>query len=177
MENLGIYLLLRRRCKLIIAVDAEADNAMRFHGLTQLIRFARIDMGVQIDIDLRDINKDSRGFSRKSWALGRIQYTEHETGHLLYLKASICGHENAYIRSYKADHAAFPHEPTSDQFFDEAQFEVYRALGYHIVNRLMREEPEIVTLLWPDLQSAAPSESEGTDVLHAAVAGNGLSDN
>jgi hypothetical protein len=96
---------------------------------------------------------------------------------LLYLKASICGHENAYIRSYKADHAAFPHEPTSDQFFDEAQFEVYRALGYHIVNRLMREEPEIVTLLWPDLQSAAPSESEGTDVLHAAVAGNGLSDN
>lgn len=177
MENLGIYPLLRRRCKLIIAVDAEADGAMRFHGLTQLIRFARIDMGVQIDIDLHDISKDSQGFSRKSWALGRIQYTEHETGHLLYLKASLGGHENAYIRSYKADHAAFPHEPTSDQFFDEAQFEVYRALGYHIVNRLMREEPEIVTLLWPDLQSAAPSEAEATDGLHAAVAGNGRSDN
>ena len=177
MENLGIYPLLRRRCKLIIAVDAEADNAMRFHGLTQLIRFARIDMGVQIDIDLRDISKDSQGFSRKSWVLGRIQYTEHETGHLLYLKASLCGHENAYIRSYKADHAAFPHEPTSDQFFDEAQFEVYRALGYHIVNRLMREEPEIVTLLWPDLQSVAQSEAEAKDTLHAAVAGNGLSDN
>ncbi|MDH3603554.1 MAG: hypothetical protein OEU26_28410, partial [Candidatus Tectomicrobia bacterium] len=177
LENLGIYSLLRRRCKLIIAIDAEADREMRFHGLTQLIRFARIDMGVQIDIDLRDIGKDSQGFSRKSWALGRIQYGEHETGHLLYLKASMCGHENAYIRSYKADHAAFPHESTSNQFFDETQFEVYRALGYHIVNRFMREEAEIVTSLWPDLQSAAPSQSEATDAPHAAVADNGLRNN
>jgi hypothetical protein len=40
----------------------------------------------------------------------------------------------------------------------------------------MREEPEIVTSLWPDLQSAGQSESEATDILHAAVAGNGLSD-
>ena len=100
------------------AVDAAANDAMRFHGLTQLIRFARIDMGVQIDIDLRDLSKDAPGFSRKS-----------------------------------------------------------RALGYHMINRLMREEPEIVTSLWPDLQSAAQSEAEATDALQAAVAGNGLSNN
>jgi hypothetical protein len=177
LENLGIYPLLRRRCKWIIAVDAEADHAMRFHGLTQLIRFARIDMGIQIDIDLRDIGKDSQGFSRTSWALGRIQYSRCETGHLLYLKASTSGHENAYVQSYKADHAAFPHEPTSDQFFNETQFEVYRALGYHIVNRFMCEEPEIVTSLWPDLQSTAPSAAGAANAPPAAVADNGLSHN
>jgi hypothetical protein len=176
LENLGIYPLLRRRCKLIVAVDAEADHGMRFHGLTQLIRFARIDMGIQIDIDLRDIGKDSQGFSRTSWTLGRIQYSECETGHLLYLKASMCGHENAYVQSYKADHAAFPHEPTSEQFFNETQFEVYRALGYHIVNRFMCEEPEILASLWPNLQSAAHFESGATDAPHVAVADNGLSD-
>jgi hypothetical protein len=28
---------------------------------------------------------------------------------------------------------AFPHDPTSDQFFDEARFESYRTLGFHTV--------------------------------------------
>jgi hypothetical protein len=37
-------------------------------------------------------------------------------------------------------HPHFPHETTADQFFDEAQFEAYRALGYHIVNGLFLEE-------------------------------------
>ncbi|ETX02863.1 MAG: hypothetical protein ETSY1_02085 [Candidatus Entotheonella factor] len=109
-------------------------------------------MGIQIEIDLQAISKDSQGLSRKSWALGTIHYGEHETGQLLYIKSSLCGNENPYIQSYKMNHATFPHESTSNQFFDETQFEVYRALGYSIVNRLMREEPEIVKSLWPDLR-------------------------
>jgi hypothetical protein len=31
----------------------------------------------------------------------------------------------------------FPHQPTSDQFFDESQFESYRKLGEHIVQRVV----------------------------------------
>jgi hypothetical protein len=30
----------------------------------------------------------------------------------------------------------FPHEPTSDQFFDEEQWESYRALGEHEMSLL-----------------------------------------
>ena len=33
---------------------------------------------------------------------------------------------------------AFPQEPTTDQFFDEAQWESYRALGEHIGAQLFR---------------------------------------
>lgn len=33
-------------------------------------------------------------------------------------------------------HPEVPHEPTSDQWFDEAQFESYRRLGLHAVNRV-----------------------------------------
>ena len=33
----------------------------------------------------------------------------------------------------------FPHQSTADQFFDEAQFESYRALGAHVARRA--EEP------------------------------------
>ena len=38
IENLGIYELLRRRCRLIIAIDAEADPEMSFRSLNALQR-------------------------------------------------------------------------------------------------------------------------------------------
>jgi hypothetical protein len=31
----------------------------------------------------------------------------------------------------------FPHETTGDQFFSEEQFEVYRALGFHIAHGVL----------------------------------------
>ena len=50
IDNLGIYELLRRRCQLIIAVDAEADPQMSFRSFVALQRYARIDLGVLIDL-------------------------------------------------------------------------------------------------------------------------------
>jgi hypothetical protein len=50
IENLGVYELLRRRCKVIIAVDAEADAPMNFSALMTLQRYARIDLGILIDL-------------------------------------------------------------------------------------------------------------------------------
>jgi len=47
IENLGIYELLRRRCEVIIAVDAEADPQMAFGSFNILERYALIDMGVR----------------------------------------------------------------------------------------------------------------------------------
>jgi len=70
IENLAIYQLLRRRCKFIISVDGEADPDMTYGGLVQLMRFARIDMGIVIDIDLSDIDKDKNGQSKKHWDTG-----------------------------------------------------------------------------------------------------------
>lgn len=62
----------------------------------------------------------------------RIDYGGGDTGMLLYLKASMTGDEDENIRDYRRTHPAFPHESTADQFFDERQFEMYRALGHHI---------------------------------------------
>jgi hypothetical protein len=33
----------------------------------------------------------------------------------------------------------FPHESTSDQFFNETQFECYRALGYHAARDFLEQ--------------------------------------
>lgn len=144
IENLGVYELLRRRSKVIIAVDGEADPQLTFGSLITLIRYAHIDMGIRIEIDLAAIRKGERHH-----ALGTIRYSEEEEGRLLYLKASLTGDENPYVLDYAARQPAFPHESTADQFFNEAQFEAYRALGHHIGKRggadLLKEAAENVS--------------------------------
>jgi hypothetical protein len=142
IENLGIYELLRRRCKFIIAVDAEADPNMRFGGLLNLIRFARIDMGITIDIDLEPVRRGERGFSLHHGAVGTIDYGDGEVGHLMYIKSSMTGDED-YVRDYHARSPSYPHESTTDQFFSETQFEVYRWLGFHAAGKMLAGEEGI----------------------------------
>lgn len=132
LENLGVYELLRRRCKLIIAVDGEADPGLNLGALATVMRLARIDLGVSIKIDPEPIHK-VEGKSRAHWVLGTIEYGQGESGTLIYIKSSLTGDESPYVRSYAEQHPAFPHESTADQFFSETQLEVYRALGEHMV--------------------------------------------
>jgi len=42
------------------------------------------------------------------------------------------------MRKNAAADPLFPHHPTSDQFFDESQFESYRRLGLHVVEEILR---------------------------------------
>ncbi|WP_157064288.1 hypothetical protein [Methylobacterium tarhaniae] len=142
IENLGVYELLRRRCSYILAVDGENDPAMTFHALTNLQRLAYIDFGIVIEADLDDLRLGGDGFTRSHFRLCRIRYPDperpgsFETGYLVYLKLSLTGNEGEFIRRYRFDEPAFPHHPTSDQFFTEAQFEAYRSLGEHIGDKL-----------------------------------------
>ena len=136
LENMGAYELLRRRCRYVIIGDGEADSDHSFHGLATFIRYAQIDMGIKIDINLDDLKKNKRGLSNKHYVCGKIHYTDKEKGYLLYIKSSMTGDENVYIHEYHNNNPEFPHESTGDQFFDEAQFEAYRALGYHICSQM-----------------------------------------
>jgi len=135
-ENLGVYELVRRRCRYIIACDAEEDGKLVMEALGGLVRKCRIDFDVDIDIDTSQIRKkDAAGLSAAHCAVGEIKYhNPEETGYLIYLKASVTGDENSDILQYRAQNAAFPHESTGDQFFTESQFESYRCLGDHIAH-------------------------------------------
>jgi hypothetical protein len=151
VENLGIYELLRRRCKVILAIDAEADPSMTFESFVKLQVMARIDLGIRIELPWQDIQKrtlevakemaSNAGVPTKSKgphaAIGVIEYGEDEKGILLYIKSSLTGDENDYIMDYKRRNPTFPHETTLDQFFSEEQFEVYRALGFHAVQHFL----------------------------------------
>jgi hypothetical protein len=48
IDNTGIYELFRRRCRLIISIDGEADADFNGASLIQVERFARIDLNVII---------------------------------------------------------------------------------------------------------------------------------
>lgn len=134
-DNLGIYPLLQRRCRLILAGDAEADGALTFGSFTEALRQARIDLRTEVEIDLAPIRKDtSGGLSTSHFALGRISYPATATepasgGWLLLVKNSVTPKASEIVKNYHGAHASFPHQTTADQFFDEAQFESYRELG------------------------------------------------
>lgn len=142
IENLGVYELLRRRCRYIVAVDGESDPKMTFHALTNLQRLAYIDFGIVLDLNLDDLRLGQAGFSRSHFQFCRIIYpggdqdSEEEIGYLIYLKLSLTGNEGEFLRRYKLDEPAFPHQSTADQFFSESQFEAYRALGEHVGEKL-----------------------------------------
>jgi hypothetical protein len=132
-ENLGIYELVRRRAKVIIAADAERDPNLAFGSLGNVIRICETDFGAKIDINLAALRKQAdTGFSHSHCAVGRITYSNGSRGYLVYLKSSITGDEGVGVEQYRAVHPDFPHQSTGDQFFSEDQFESYRLLGYHI---------------------------------------------
>jgi hypothetical protein len=147
IENLGVYQLLKRGCQLVVAIDAEADPTMSFASLTRMERYARIDLGVRIDLPWQEIAAATQEFER--WphlfmerhgphcAIGRILYPDGQEGILLYVKSSLSGDEPDYVMAHKARQPSFPHETTGDQFFTEEQFEAYRALGFHALDRCL----------------------------------------
>lgn len=134
IENLAIYPLLQRRCRLIIALDGEADPSKQYEGLAATIRLARINLNVHVDMDREDMNKLCEG--RQHWVRGDIWYDNVRKGTLIYIKASLCGQEDLTLQHYKSCHPLFPHESTADQFFDEEQFEAYRSLGFHVAKEV-----------------------------------------
>lgn len=231
IENLAVYELLRRKCRLIIAVDAGADPKFTFMDLENLAVRARNELGIVIKFKEGQIPeqsirpKPSSGYSSRRFSIadlyniwdefelknedgtyvevnGRrvevlVNYTEVDGelkfrtdiklnyddvseermtelellaakqvqnkldqkknekgfekvkfGTLVYVKSSVTapkgkpfiprksrsGKHNLQFDTYKYKiyHPDFPHEPTSDQFFDPVQWEAYFQLGQFI---------------------------------------------
>jgi len=130
-ENLALYELVRRRCQFILVADCGMDTEAEFNDLANAVRRMREDFKVEIRIDLSALRPGADGLSRQTIVAGDIEYPDGNTGVLLLIKPSLLGNEPADITHYKARNAAFPHESTGDQFYDEAQWEAYRRLGEH----------------------------------------------
>jgi patatin-like phospholipase len=140
IENLALYELLRRRCKLIVVVDGGMEPGMECADLMLAQRYAEIDLGVRFELDIADLALDAGRQSRAYAIFGKIQYSDDELGWLLYLKLAMTGAEPGYVVDYRRQNPDFPHQTTGDQIYDEAQFEAYRRLGESAAESLFRDE-------------------------------------
>ena len=154
IENLGVFELLRRRCRLIFVIDAGADPNFEFKDLQELIIQARNILGVKIEFAEKpeDIIRPtpSCGYSKKQFAIaslsdldGAREELKGYRGIMVYIKSSVKAPETvrksrdqSYL--YKTWHPAFPQEGTSDQFFDHPQWDAYYTLGKHMAEEVLR---------------------------------------
>lgn len=140
-DNMGLYELVRRRCRFIIASDGGADLERTFGGLANAIRKCRTDFGVPISIELDGFQfGEPDEYGQVHGAVGTIHYDAVDpgapNGTLLFLKTILTGDEPTDVLNYQAANPEFPNQSTADQFFDESQFESYRALGFHTVEKV-----------------------------------------
>jgi hypothetical protein len=156
-ENMGLYELVRRRCRYIVVCDAESDADMDFGGMGAAITKCRADFGAEIDLDLRPLRMDEKsGYSNTHCVVGTVRYPppwapKHSktkpctecpsltepaddpyTGVIVYFKSSLVGDEPADLLTYKLKYPVFPQDSTANQWFTETQFEAYRRLGHHV---------------------------------------------
>jgi hypothetical protein len=143
-EDLGVYEMVLRRCHRIIVVDADADPECQFEDLGNAIRKIEIDLG--IPITFRDNKIQMQTGSQPGnlrCAIADIHYecvdgaASTTPGELIYIKAGLNGQEPADVRQYAVTHPTFPHESTTNQFFNESQFESYRHLGSFSVDQIL----------------------------------------
>ncbi len=183
-ENLGLYELVRRKLKFIIVCDGVADNEYSFSDLANAIEKVRADFGALISFDPPD---DSPGepldafipakapdsmsneagkpapmrYAKRGHLLGRIKYADNTQGTLLYLTTTFVRGLSADLYGYRRTHPEFPDEPTTDQFFDEKQFEAYRELGYQIAWNGFTQDPSIAATVQSLDQPPGPGSSPG----------------
>jgi len=156
-ENTAVYELLRpeRRLRVIVVCDCGADLPYQFEDLANLIRLARIDFGIEIEVDtgVMDDPELRNAFGLPSELADRsaqddrcaIMLNVYDTRpsrsaeprcRIVLVKPRLIASLPVDVKQYAATHEAFPQEPTADQFFDEAQWESYRKLGFALGSRI-----------------------------------------
>lgn len=141
-ENLGVYELLRRRCKYILISDAGADPKATLADLGQAVQRARADFGASIEICADAFfNERDEALAERSHLLGTVLYADGTTGEILYLKARLRKHLSSDVYAYWRSNPQFPHQATSNQFYGELQFDAYRELGLQLMAGVIGEEP------------------------------------
>lgn len=152
-DNTGLYSLIERGCRTIVLVDNGADpKPPTFDDLGEAIRRCRIDFGAEIELT---VSRFRNGTPEPAhYTLGTVHYaTAHLRelgieagemhGQIVWIKPSLVGTEPADVVQYGFQNPVFPQQATSDQWFEEAQFESYRQLALESVRMLLDEQPAV----------------------------------
>ncbi len=156
-ENLGIYELIRRKCRLIVVCDGGQDVQASYSDFVTAIRRVEQDFGAEIAFEnggpermiarpvADDYPKDA-DFADHGFLWATIKYHREgpaggpEEGVLIYLKTTMIRELGMKAKGYKGAYPDFPDQTTADQFFDDEQFEAYREVGFRIADSLCRDK-------------------------------------
>jgi hypothetical protein len=140
IENLGVYELLRRKCKFIISVDGGANRDVVGGDLQLLERYASIDFGIRLEYDLAEVQPYGEGLCKAAAILVKIFYSDGTRGWMIYLRPSITGLESAYIIDHWKLSPPFPYDSILLQVFAEETFEGYRSIGETAMKSLFSKD-------------------------------------
>jgi hypothetical protein len=155
-ENLATYELIRRRLRFIVVSDAGWDPQRTLSDLGGLIEKVRVDFGAHIELNADAYERERKdAFVATPSLLGRVTYADGTQGRILYVRPLLVNGLGADIYAYWRAHPDFPDEPTSQQFYGEAQFEAYRMLGLQLTTQLIGATPPANIAAWFDAREAA----------------------
>ncbi len=144
-ERLGVYELIRRRCRFIIAVDAGQGGGSPGDNLAQLIGRCRIDFGIRIEIDNPPHGQPGPEVTRTPHCTTcRIHYCdvdeEAPVGELVYVTLAVTGDEPPDTQEFVRNIAHAGREAVnSRRAIDDRQFECGRFLGDHAARSVFGE--------------------------------------
>jgi|GEM_PF-532510 len=176
-ENSGALSLLERGCDLILVADNAQDEDYHFSDLEIFIRTARTDIGMEVVVeedlpaDLAHVadcffnggDGDWRARVRErdctAFALllkardiphranGGWEVRHEGETRIVWLKPNRFANLPADIATYAELNPDFPQQSTANQFFDEAQWESYRRLGFEMGTRLFHRRDTLADYL------------------------------
>jgi hypothetical protein len=173
-ENLGLVELLRRGCTQIYCFDASSDS--KFSVLGDAIALARSELGVEVNIDPRELEprRQQEGavagrdgsmalagappgssVARDNVASGTIDYRNGRTGLLIYARCVMTAKAPWDIVAHQYEDPTFPHNSTVDQLYTDQKFESYRALGALAGRSALEQMSEARTEIVTDLSSGS----------------------
>lgn len=141
-DNLGLVEALRRKPAKVIVIDASNDAEDRFSALAEAIATARMDHDIEIDVDPSPMIRGAKARADRAWVYGIATHPlleneqEQYKTEIFFVKAVLAGELDWDLEVYAKRHDDFPRRATSDQFYDEWDFEAYRSLGHTLAESL-----------------------------------------
>jgi MFS family permease len=135
-DNLGLLALLHARCREIWCLDAQADADGSAGQLRHVLKLAKEELDINIDIDTSVFAASEPGVLSVGHANGTIHYPGTTTGRLVVIKLGLVADEDSDdLLAYRSSDPGFAHHstfwpPLRVMWYGRERFDKYRAVGY-----------------------------------------------
>lgn len=147
-DNTGLVEALRRRPDRVIVIDGSGDPEGQFTALGKAIATARMDLGVEVELDPRPLVR-APGEAYVRWPLvrGRARWPADASGpahecEVIFLKGVMPEGMPWDLETYRFTNPTFPATSDKLEVYDEFDFESYRKLGHTLAGWLPEEPAE-----------------------------------